>query len=135
MAAWGAAAHPGNVVGPDTGVLVTLVRDDPIRVTFPVTQRDLLSFRRADQSAAGFRVRVRLPDDTMMDSTGRLEFIDVTASRSTDSVLVQAVVPNPAHLLTDGQAVTVVIEQGAPVESIVIPQSAWQIDQQAASCW
>ncbi len=26
---------PGNVVGPDTGVLVTLVRDDPIRVTFP----------------------------------------------------------------------------------------------------
>ena len=54
---------PGNVVGPDTGVLVTVVREDPIRVTFPVTQRELLRVRRAgtDVSSDAVQVRVRLP--------------------------------------------------------------------------
>ncbi|WP_246522598.1 efflux RND transporter periplasmic adaptor subunit [Neoroseomonas terrae] len=123
---------PGNLVGPDSGVLVTVVRDDPIRVSFPVTQRELLRVRRAgpDASADGLKVRIRLPDGTMMDGAGRLEFVDVAANRSTDSVLVQAVVPNAQQLLTDGQAVTVVIESANPQEAIVIPQSALQIDQQ-----
>lgn len=122
---------PGNVVGPDSGVLVTIVRDDPIRVSFPVTQRELLRVRR-EGGAGGDRaqVLVRLPDGTMLEQVGRLEFLDVTANRSTDSVLVQAVVPNPQRLLTDGQAVTVVVRDADPHQAIVIPQAAIQIDQQ-----
>jgi membrane fusion protein (multidrug efflux system) len=122
---------PGNVVGPDAGVLVTIVRDDPIRVSFPVTQRELLRVRR--QGGAGgerAQVLVRLPDGTLMDTAGRLEFLDVTANRSTDSVLVQASVPNPERLLTDGQAVTVVVREADPRQAIVVPQSALNIDQQ-----
>lgn len=124
---------PGNVVGPDTGVLVTIVREDPIRVNFPVTQRELLRVRRASGSNAtpeGVQVRVRLPDGTLMDAAGRIDFVDVTANRSTDSVLVQAVVPNAQRLLTDGQAVAVVVEASEQRQAIVIPQSALQIDQQ-----
>lgn len=122
---------PGNVVGPETGVLVTIVRDDPIRVTFPVTQRELLRVRRSGGAGGeGIQVLVRLPDGTLLDTPGRLEFLDVTANRSTDSVLVQAVVPNPQRLLTDGQAVTVVLRETEPQQAIVIPQSAVQIDQQ-----
>lgn len=121
---------PGNVVGPETGVLVTIVRDDPIRVSFPVTQRELLRVRRQGGSGDGTQVLVRLPDGTMMDTVGRLEFLDVTANRSTDSVLVQASVPNPQRLLTDGQAVTVVVREGNPREVITVPQAALNIDQQ-----
>ncbi|MBP0464154.1 efflux RND transporter periplasmic adaptor subunit [Roseomonas sp. PWR1] len=122
---------PGNVVGPETGILVTIVRDDPIRVSFPVTQRELLRVRRAGGAGGeGAQVLVRLPDGTMMDTAGRLEFLDVTANRSTDSVLVQASVPNPQRLLTDGQAVTVVVREGSPREVITVPQSALNIDQQ-----
>jgi membrane fusion protein (multidrug efflux system) len=122
---------PGNVVGPSTGTLVTIVRDDPTRISFPVTQRQLLQFRRQGGSgeADRIKVRVRLPDGTMLDSTGRFEFIDVTTNRSTDSVLVQASIPNAQRLLVDGQAVTVVVEAGDPEQAIVIPQSALQIDQ------
>lgn len=122
---------PGNVVGPDRGVLVTVVRDDPIRVSFPVTQRELLRVRRAG-GAGGERtqVLVRLPDGTMLEQVGRLEFLDVTANRSTDSVMVHAVIPNPQRLLIDGQAVTVVVREAEPQQAIVIPQSAIQIDQQ-----
>jgi membrane fusion protein (multidrug efflux system) len=122
---------PGNVVGPSTGTLVTIVRDDPTRISFPVTQRQLLQFRRQGGSgeADRIKVRVRLPDGNMLDSTGRFEFIDVTTNRSTDSVLVQASIPNAQRLLVDGQAVTVVVEAGEPEQAIVIPQSALQIDQ------
>ncbi len=125
---------PGNLVGPDSGVLVTVVREDPIRVSFPVTQRDLLRVRReaAGRAREGMLVRARLPDGTLMEPPGRLEFIDVAANRSTDSVLVQAMLPNPDRLLTDGQAVAVVIEAATPVEAMVIPQSAIQVDQQGA---
>lgn len=126
---------PGNVVGPESGVLVTVVRDDPIRVSFPVTQRELLRVRRAGGSNVardGIRVRVRLPDGSLMDTAGRLEFVDVTANRSTDSVLVQAMVPNPARLLTDGQAIGVVVEAAEQQQAMVVPQSALQIDQQGA---
>lgn len=122
---------PGNVVGPSSGTLVTIVRDDPIRISFPVTQRQLLNFRRNAGAGASeqIKVSVRLPDGTMLDSTGRFDFIDVTTNRATDSVLVQAMIPNPQKFLVDGQAVTVVVEEGQPEQAIVIPQSALQIDQ------
>jgi membrane fusion protein (multidrug efflux system) len=122
---------PGNVVSPNSGTLVTIVRDDPTRITFPVTQRQVLQFRRDGGADASERikVRVRLPDGTMLDSTGRFEFIDVTTNRTTDSVLVQALIPNPQRFLVDGQAVSVVVETGEPEQAIVIPQSALQIDQ------
>ena len=125
---------PGNVVSPNSGTLVTIVRDDPTRISFPVTQRQLLQFRRegGDQASEKIKVRVRLPDGTMLDSTGRFEFIDVTTDRSTDSVLVQALIPNAQRLLVDGQAVTVVVEVGDPEQAIVIPPSALQIDQAGA---
>lgn len=126
---------PGNVVGPDSGVLVTVVRDDPIRVNFPVTQRELLRVRRAGangeaNAAERIQVLVRLPDGTMLDTAGRLDFVDVAANRSTDSVMVTATVPNPQRLLTDGQAVTVVLREAEPQQAIIIPQAAVQIDQQ-----
>jgi membrane fusion protein (multidrug efflux system) len=122
---------PGNVVSPSTGTLVTIVRDDPIRISFPVTQRQLLQVRRegGTDGAERIKVRVRLPDGSMLDSTGRFDFIDVTTNRATDSVLVLAMIANPQKLLVDGQAVTVVVEAGDPEQAIVIPQSALQIDQ------
>jgi membrane fusion protein (multidrug efflux system) len=123
---------PGNVVGPDSGVLVTVVRDDPIRVTFPVTQRELLRFRQAGGQTGpdAVQVLVRLPDGRLMPTAGRIDFVDVTANRSTDSVQVVAQVPNPERLLTDGQAVAVVVQAAQPQQAIVIPQAAVQIDQQ-----
>jgi membrane fusion protein (multidrug efflux system) len=78
------------------------------------------------------RVGVRLPDGSMLDGAGRLEFINVTTERATDSVLVQALVPNPQRLLADGQAVTAVVQAARPEEAIVVPQSALQVDQAGA---
>jgi membrane fusion protein (multidrug efflux system) len=126
-----AAITRGNVVGPDSGVLTVVVRQDPIRATFPVTQRQLLDLRRQarGQGPEAVRVRLRLPDGSLYDQAGRVNFIDVQTDRTTDSALVQAEIPNPDNLLSDGQFVGVIVEGEEPRQAVVIPQSAVQIDQ------
>jgi membrane fusion protein, multidrug efflux system len=68
----------GNLVGPDTGVLATIVSQDPIYVTFPVSQRQLLEYRSergdADEDPV---VKVTLPDGTPYQHPGKLNFLDV----------------------------------------------------------
>jgi membrane fusion protein, multidrug efflux system len=121
----------GNVVGPDAGVLTVVVRQDPIRATFPVSQRQLLDMRRTSKGrgAEAVRVRVRLPDGTTYGQFGRVNFIDVQTDRTTDTALVQAQIPNPDGVLSDGQFVGLTVETEEPQQVLVIPQSAVQIDQ------
>ena len=116
----------GNLVGPDTGVLATIVSQDPIYVTFPVSQRQLLAHRgeRGDPV-----VRVTLPDGTLYDHPGKLNFLDVQVDPGTDTVTVRAELPNPERVLVDGQFVGVRVERGEPVQMLAVPQASVQIDQ------
>jgi membrane fusion protein, multidrug efflux system len=126
-----AAITRGNVVGPDSGVLTTVVRQDPIRVIFPVSQRQLLDIRRSyqGQGPEAVRIRVRLPDGSTYNQLGRVNFIDVQTDKATDTALVQAQIPNPDAVLSDGQFVGLMVEGEEPQQALVIPQSAVQIDQ------
>jgi membrane fusion protein, multidrug efflux system len=122
----------GNVVGPNSGTLTTIVSQDPMYVTFPVSQRDFL---RAQQSGhpvntKNVKVQLRFANGTIYDHMGAINFIDVTVDRTTDTVLVRATFPNPAGGLIDGQLVRVDLESGAPEEKVVVPQAALIADQQ-----
>lgn len=125
------AVNVGNVVSPDSGILTTVVKDDVVKVLFPVSQRLLIDMKRdaAKNGARPFQIRLRLPDGSLYDQPGRLSFINVTADASTDSTLVQAEVPNPDGLLTAGQVVGVRVEEEKGKDVLVIPQSALQLDQ------
>ncbi len=124
----------GNLVGPSSGSLATIVSIDPIYVDFPLTQRQLLEARREMQAsgtdASGVVVRLRLSDGSIYGQTGRINFVDVTTDPGTDSVTLRAELPNPDGILVDGQYVGVVLQAGEPQSAIVIPQSALQLDQQ-----
>ena len=124
----------GNLVGPESGPLATLVSADPIYVQFPLTQREVLEARRDIKGKGGdpdsVVVSARLPDGSLYDHTGRINFIDVTTDQGTDSVTLRAELPNPDGILVDGQFVGVVVQAGEPESAIVIPQSALQLDQQ-----
>ena len=128
------APSRGDVVGPDSGVLTVVVRQDPINVTFPVSQRQLLEIRKKypNQDASSAKVRLRLPDGSTYAQAGRINFVDVQTDKATDTALVQAEVPNPDRILSDGQFVGVIVEGEQPVESVVIPQAAVQMDQAGA---
>ena len=118
----------GNLVGPDSGVLATVVRDDEVRVLFSVTQRDLLEVRRRGTGGA-FTARLKLADGSFYEEAGKLDFIDVTVDSRTDGQIVRATFPNAKRLLTDGQTARIVIEQEGKAQSVAIPQSALAIDQ------
>jgi membrane fusion protein (multidrug efflux system) len=124
----------GNLVGPASDPLATIVSRDPIYVQFPLTQREVLEARRDIKAKGGdakdVLVQLRLPDNSLYDQTGRLNFIDVTTDQGTDTVTLRAEIPNPEGVLVDGQYVGVVLQAGKPESAVVIPQSALQVDQQ-----
>ena len=122
----------GNLVGPDSNVLATIVSEDPIYVTFPVSTRVILDVRKhAVQAgkAAEFVVRAQLPDGTTYDHPGKVNFLDIEADQTTDTIIVRAEFANPEGLLVDGEFVNVRVERDKPEQRLVVPQPALQLDQ------
>jgi membrane fusion protein, multidrug efflux system len=123
----------GNFVGPSSGTLATIVSQDPIYVTFPVTQREILEFRkRGDADPSAVTVYIELADDTRYPIPGKVDFVDVTANPGTDTVLVRAIFANPDGLLVSGQLVSVVAETGPGQNLVVVPGQSLQLDQAGA---
>src|SRR5262249_45435288 len=67
----------GNLVGPDTGTLTTIVSQDPMYVTFPVSQRDFLKARETGTKVDvdAITAHLRFSDGTIYDQVGRINFI------------------------------------------------------------
>jgi membrane fusion protein, multidrug efflux system len=122
----------GNVVGPDSGSLTVIVSQNPMYVSFPVSQREFLRARerRGQIDVTGIKVRLRFADGRVYDQEGTINFVNVTVDRSTDTVLVRATFPNPDDALIDGQLVRVDLESGTAEEKVVIPQAALIADQE-----
>ena len=138
------AVTEGNVVGPSSGVLTTIVSQNPMYVTFPVPLRQGLQLRERYAPLGGLEavlIRLRLPDGRMYGQTGKLNFVDNTIAQNTDTIIVRGEIANPilrapsttgvtVHELTDGEFVTVLLEGVQPVEVVAIPRSAVLSDQQ-----
>jgi membrane fusion protein (multidrug efflux system) len=132
----------GNFVGPSSGTLATIVSQDPVYVTFPVTQRELLAVREEIAAQGGdpaaTAVRIQLADGKTYGHVGKIDFLDVKVDPSTDSVTVRASLPNPrgtgnlGPMLADGQLVQVIVETAQPETAILIPQESLQLDQAGA---
>lgn len=124
----------GNVVGPDSGMLTTIVSVDPMYVLFPVSQRDFLGLQKKGQQANvdELLVRLRYSDGSAYNEPGKINFIDVMVNTATDTVMVRATVPNPKGVLVDGQFMHVAVEQDTPMEKIVVPQAALIADQEGS---
>lgn len=128
-----ASVSVGDLVGPASPPLATVVSQDPIYVVFPVSVRQLLEVRRKSAESGNdpraVSVRLRLADSSIYDQTGILDFIDVEVDPGTDTITVRAELPNPRRVLVDGALVTVLVETAQPVSALLVPQSAVQFDQ------
>jgi membrane fusion protein (multidrug efflux system) len=98
-------------------------------VTFPVSQRELLRRSGGRQDASSIKVQIRFSDGVVYDQVGRIDFVNISVERTTDTVLVRATMPNPADVLRDGQLVRVLLESGTPEQKVVVPQAALVADQ------
>ncbi len=135
---------PGNVVSAGSGVLTTIVSQDPMYVTFPVSVRTATELRnRYADMDSDVVIRVTLPDGSAYPQTGKLDFIDNTVQGGTDTILLRGVIPNPVKTqqnagvgsirqLIDNEFVTVNVEGAAPVQVFAAPRSAVLIDQRGS---
>jgi membrane fusion protein (multidrug efflux system) len=139
------AVTEGNYVGPATGVLVSIVSQDPMYIVFPISTRNVIQLRRRSAEKPGaIVIKIRLPDGRMYDHTGTLDFVDNSVSGNTDTMTLRGVVPNPllgkaagagatgdlgTRELVDGELVTVILQDAQPTEALTVPRAAVLTDQ------
>jgi membrane fusion protein (multidrug efflux system) len=123
----------GNLVNPASGVLATIVSQDPIYVLFPVSVRDLETIRdtrrREGGSLAKIDIGLRLPNGQDYPHPGVWNFTDPQVDQQTDTLIMRATIPNPEGNLADGEFVTAIIRERQSEPRLVAPQTALQVDQ------
>jgi membrane fusion protein, multidrug efflux system len=123
----------GNLVSPSSGILATIVSQDPIYVMFQASEADVIEYKHRIAASADknphVTIHIKLPDGSIYPHPGLSNFLDVQVQPDTDTVQVRAQLPNPEGMLIPGGIVDVIVERGAPQSSLLIPQSAVQLDQ------
>ena len=140
------AVTVGNYVTPNSGVLVTLVSQDPMYVVLPVATRTVVTLLERAAAKGGFRsvvVKICLPDGRIYDQT-YVDFLDNSVAPGTDTIALRAVVANPmltsangdltARTLVDGELVTAILQDAQPVEASTIPRAARAHRSERRSC-
>ena len=136
----------GNVVSPSSGVLTTIVSQDPMYVTFPISVREALVLRDRYVPRGGFNavvIRLQLPNGRMYGHTGHLNFANNTVTTNTDTITLRGEIANPPiqevkgtgtpiRELFDGEFVTVLLEGVQPVQVLAVPRAAVLSDQQGS---
>lgn len=127
----------GDVVGPNTGPLVTLVREAPIYVAFSLNEKQLLNvLEQLNQTTDTLVESGRSPDvfltlsnNSELKETGKIVFIDNRIDPLTGAIAVRAVFQNTERLIVDGGFLQVRIQALEPIDRILVPQAALQRDQ------
>ena len=134
---------PGNVVSPSSGPLNTIVSQDPMYVQFPIAARAQLELEKRYADKGGMSavvIKLRLADGSEFGPDGKIDFVAPTIAQNTDTIVLRAVIPNPARRppvegqavdrpLIDGMFVTVMVQGIEPVQALAIPRVAILSDQ------
>ncbi len=134
----------GNVVSPSSGQLANIVSQDPMYVLFPVASRVQAELQKRYADKGGMNavvVRLRLPDGSIYQQDGKIDYVEPSVSATTDTILLRAKIANPVRqaaangqpverTLVDGAFVNVLVEGVQPVMALGIPRKAVLSDQQ-----
>jgi membrane fusion protein (multidrug efflux system) len=137
-----AKAQIGDLVGPgSTETLTTISKIDPIRLYFPLSEKDYKQYanrlKEAMQKPESEReesTELVFADGTVYPQKGKFSFLDRQVDPTTGTILVAVNFPNPEHTLRPGQfaKARAVIENisGAllvPERALVELQGSYQI--------
>ncbi|MBR2983697.1 MAG: efflux RND transporter periplasmic adaptor subunit [Kiritimatiellae bacterium] len=120
------SAHVGDYVSPSKGALSRIVQIDPIRVSFPLTDRAYVAWRSAQLkgSAPDYRLRLLLPDGSEYSGLGEWAFDDNTMSKETATIIMRLKFPNPDRMLIPNSYVTLLVDYKTPPKYPCVPQQA-----------
>jgi membrane fusion protein (multidrug efflux system) len=126
-----ARAQLGDLVGPsDPEPLTNVSQLDPIRVSFPLSEREYLRFAPVIREAAAGgktregRLELILADGSTWPHRGRAVPAAAGVDPGTGTILVRGEFPNPDHLLRAGQYARVRAVAEVREGALVVPQRA-----------
>lgn len=126
-----AKAQVGDLVGPGTGLLTTVVQMDPIRVYFSVSQQlvtKMLERRLAEGKAAradaGPELELVLATGTVYSEPGRVRFANNQVDVKTGTITVVGEFTNSNKLLVPGMFVRVRALLDTQKDALLVPQRA-----------
>ena len=118
------------VSGPDV-LLTTVMQVDPIWVMFGVPDNDQARIQKEIQAGriampqdGQFEVALLLPDGTIYNHMGKLNFTDIRISPATGTRESRAEMPNPEGTLRPGQFVRVQLRGAHVPNAVSVPQRA-----------
>lgn len=128
---------PGDLIGPESGTLTSLVSIDPMQALFQVSEQVFLGYRaRADEyrsrgeEAPKLEVKLEMADKSIYPEKGYIDYVANRIDQNTGTIEARAEIPNPNGELRPGQFVRVILGVSFEVDTLMVSQSAVQTDQQ-----
>jgi membrane fusion protein (multidrug efflux system) len=128
---------PGDLIGPDVGVLTSLVSIDPMQAFFQVSEQVFLAYvandekkRNEGEEPSKLEVKLEMADKSEYSETGHIDYVANRVDQDTGTIEARAVIPNPNGDLRPGQFVRVMLGSILEVDTLMVGQSAVQADQQ-----
>ncbi len=125
--------HVGDYVSPAKSALARVVRLDPIRVVFPVTDRNYAVW--ASTAGKNRRLRLRLTDGSIYGVEGVVGFCNNEFSRETGTLVLYSDFANPHERLLPNVYVRVLVDLKLSPKELVIPESAIELHGHARRVW
>ena len=115
---------------PNASLLTNITQLDPIYVNFALPDREDARIRQAladgtlVRDSEQYVAQIRFGDGSTYPLEGKVDFTDSTIDRSTGTVSVRAVVPNPDQALMPGQFVRVLVKGITKPNAMTVPERA-----------
>ena len=137
-----ATAQVGDLVGPSSGTLATVIQVDPIKVNFMVPEQGYINFIQQffddptkspignpNYAGPGFPITLTLANGVVYAENGKpvvgkLMSVNNVVGIDTGSISIEGVFPNPGNLLRPGQFGLVTATTHVLPDAIVVPQRA-----------
>ena len=135
-----ALRHVGDYVSPSKTPLAQVVQIDPIRVVFPITDKDYGAWQHAAERGGrelkdSRRLRLRLADGSEYGKTGVIDFGDNKVDRETATVVMHVSFANAAGALLPNAFVRVLSDESHPPRLLTVPSGAIERTAKGVHVW
>ncbi len=118
----------GELIGPESGVLATLVSVNPMDAVFSASENQLSLLWQLFGKQEKIDVRFVDSAGKVYPEKGDISFVDVALDEAMNTLKMKASFPNPDGKLISGQYGRVILKRLTPIDQIVIPLRAVQRD-------
>jgi len=135
-----ALRHVGDFVSPSKSALAQVVQTDPVRVVFPITDKDYGAWQAAAERGGrelkdSRRLRLRLADGSVYGKLGAIDFGNNKVDRETATVILFARFENAGGALLPDAFVRVLSDESHPPRLLTVPAGAVERTAKGLHVW